>query len=131
MIKRTERGWIGHFICADRCMFRRNTLLESDTDSVIISTVGAMLDLSNKTLDTIGAFGRYYETMVFGTKRVGDYIDTDVSNQREFDSPWSICADSVDELPKGVDNIANEMHETVVDEFIEKLENDSSNPTSE
>ena len=119
MVKITERGWGGHFICSHKCLFRRNTLIEGETDSVVVSTVGAMRD--NEKLDTIGAFGRYYETMVFGAIKDGEYIESDVSDQRDFNSEWSICAESPEELPDDVDNKANEMHEAVVKEFIEKL----------
>ena len=117
MAKITERGWGGHFICADRCLFRRNTLIEGDSGSVVVSTVGAMRSLDEKGLETIGAFGRYYETMAFGAKSYGAYIEADVSDQRSFESEWAICAESADDLPDDVDNKANEMHNAVVAEL--------------
>lgn len=119
MIKTTERGWAGHFICADRCLFKRNTLIEGDHDSVVVSTVGSMRTLKGDAIETIGAFGRYYETMVFGAHEVGGYIDANVSDKREFESDWCICADSVEDLPEDVDNKANDMHDKVVAEFVE------------
>ena len=120
-MKITERGWAGHFICAGRCLFRRNTLIEGKKDSVVVSTVGAMRNLKGDGIESIGAFGRYYETMVFGTVKAGEYIEANVSDERGFDSKWSICADKESDLPNDVDNQANEMHEVVVLEFTQNL----------
>ena len=120
-MKIIERGWAGHFICADRCMFKRNTLIEGHGDSVIVSTVGSMLSEKGGSLEPIGAFGRYYETMVFGAAKVGCYIDADVHDQRNVESKWAICADNFKDLPDNVDNKANEMHEAIVAEFAKKL----------
>ena len=120
MVKITERGWGGHFICVSRCVFRRNTLIEGDNDSVVVSTVGGMK--VNGELETIGAFGRYYETMVFGAKEIDGYIEAYVSDERSLDAEWAICAENPEDLPKNVDNIANDMHEAVVREFVSKLD---------
>jgi len=122
MAKITERGWAGHFICADRCLFRRNTLIEGEKDSVVVSTVGAMQNPDRDGLEEIGASGRYYETMIFGAKLIGVYVDADVSDQRSnFASDWSICADKFEDLQDDVDNKANEMHEAIVAEFANKI----------
>ena len=67
--------------------------------------------------DTIGAGGRYYETMAFGAKKEGPYWDADVGKQINFKSEWAIWADAVDKLPNGSDNIANAMHDAVVREL--------------
>lgn len=120
-VKRTERGWAGHFICSDRCLFRRNTLLECGKLKVVISTVGGMRK-DGGGLDTIGAFGRFYETMAFEAKKDGPYLEIDTGKEISFESEWSICADDYKKLPKDVDNKANEMHEGVVNEISKKME---------
>ena len=120
MVNRTERGWAGHFICADSCEFRRNTLLESGEERIVVSTVGGYR--YNEKLKTIGAGGRYYETMAFEAKKKGPYFDADVSEQLSFENEWAICADSIDELPDDVDNRADEMHEAIVSELTARLE---------
>ena len=112
-VKRTERGWAAHFIMADKCGFRRNTLLESPTDSVIISTVGAMF--INGQPKEIG-LDRHYETMVFKAKMDGPYLDIDVAEEIMFDSPGAI-----NHITPDVDNKANDMHEAVVAEFERKM----------
>lgn len=120
-VKRTERGWGGHFICASRCRFRRNTLLECNGQSVVVSTVGNMRDPLDGSISTVGA-GRYYETMAFVAHKDGAYMEADVQQQLSFDAPWSICAESVEALPEDVDNRADQMHEAVVVELTERLQ---------
>lgn len=113
---RTERGWGGHFICADRCAFRRNTLLECEEIRVVVSTVGKMIDPITKKIETIGAI-YYYETMCFLSEYKKGYWDANVSKQiTELNLPWQVNKISIDS-----DHIANNMHETTVDEITERL----------
>ena len=130
-VKVTERGWAGHFCCADKCKFRRNTLLEYQNKKWIVSTVGAMPQSetiikipelrSENGFETIG-LNRYYETMVFEAKPIknekGDiiYYDANVEKQIGFDSDWAI-----DNCDFEADKQANEMHDKVVEELINKI----------
>lgn len=111
-VTRTERGWAGHFICAHRCNFRRNTLLSYKKIKIVISTVGLM-NFENE-FEMIG-HNRYYETMAFHSN-IEDkrYHDIDVTKQVSFDSKWAIS-----ELD--ADDKANDMHEAVVLEITNKL----------
>ena len=113
-VKRTERGWAGHFCCSARCLFRRNTLLEYKDKKIIVSTVGQM-KLDNGEIDTIG-YNRYYETMVFEANYLDTkYYDIDVTSQIiSFNNNW--CINKID-----ADNEANEMHENVVNEISQML----------
>lgn len=111
-IIRTERGWAGHYCRADKCLFRRNTLLQQGDIRIIVSTVGALFD--NDKIEPIG-LDRYFETMVFKARYVQNkYWDVDVRHQLGFSSPWRISEPDKDDE-------ANNMHERVVDEFIERL----------
>lgn len=122
MIKKTERGWAGHFICADRCRFRRNTLLQ-DTESnieIVVSSVGLMektkTRYDDKTeFETIG-YNRYYETMAFHADPTDQrYHDAEVNREITFESPWAI--NEID-----ADDKANIMHDVVVKEIKGRME---------
>lgn len=115
-VKRTERGWAGHFCCSYDCRFRRNTLLEYNDVGVVVSTVGNMI--RNGVPEEIG-LDRDYETMAFYVdKRTKEYKDADVRKQIFFDSNWQLKNDGDDDF---IDNKANDMHEAVVKELSEKL----------
>ena len=67
----TERGWAGHFICSDRCQFRRNTLIDFGKKKIIVSTVGLLrLERDDKKFETVG-YNRFYETMALEAKKEG------------------------------------------------------------
>lgn len=116
MVKRTERGWAGHFICSDSCKFRRNTLLERGDKALVVSTVGAMF--LNGKLEEVGP-GRHYETLAFWVdKNSGEYKDADVGEEIFFESKCGLKWHE-----GGYPDIeANDMHEDVVAELSEKLE---------
>lgn len=120
-VKRTERGWVGHFILGDKCKFHRNTLLECGNKKWVVSTVGAcMID---GRIETIGA-NRWYETMAFEAKCVDGYWEADCEKEIPFDSECGLYAESWSELNEKypcVDNVANAMHERVVDELSKKI----------
>jgi hypothetical protein len=117
-VTRTERGWPGHLCVANSCMFRRNTLIECGDRRIVVSTVGNYI--YQEKIKTIGHL-RYYETMAFEAVLEGPYWDANVSEEVNFQSPWAIRADSVEELPDDVDNLADEMHEAVVAELMKKI----------
>lgn len=120
-VKITERGWAGHFICANHCRFRRNTLIEYKNKKWVVSTVGAMV-IENEYTE-IG-YKRWYETMAFVGEEKNGYIDAKVSQEIPFDNEWGIFGDTweqVLETSPNIDNTANDMHDTVVKELAQKI----------
>lgn len=122
-IKRTERGWAGHFICGVDCNWRRNTLVEDKRGrGIVISSVGALpiRDRNGNRIDfaPIG-IGRYYETMVFVAKREGLFIEADVSKQRSANNlKWYVS-----EEPNGKTDLeAEEIHEKHVEYVMENFD---------
>jgi hypothetical protein len=118
IVKRTERGWAGHFCAADSCRFKRNTLLECGKTRIVISTVGDYHPAhKNGKVDIIGS-DRYYETMAFNAMRSGVYWDADVGRGVSFNSDWCIS-----EYNNKSDMEANDMHERVVKEISKRISN--------
>ena len=115
-ITREERGWAGHYICADSCRFKRNTLLtNTDTnDRIVVSTVGAYIPKKNK-YEQIGC-DRYFETMVFKAMFDDPYWDADVTQEISFQSKSALNV-----LDKTSDKLANDMHEAAVQEIMQKM----------
>jgi hypothetical protein len=123
-VKRTERGWAGHFCCASDCMFRRNTLLEYGDKKWIVSTVGCQAPYYKKgEIISIGD-RRWYETMAFEAINTDGYLDADVTKEIEFNSEWCICGETWEEVMEKYEHpdlAANDMHEKVVEELMEKI----------
>ena len=121
-VKRTERGWAGHFICAQDCFFRRNTLVELGNVSVVVSTVGLMRRQVNGEYEKPQEIGydRFYETMSFMADD-SVYRDANVSLEiNPIDTKWRISGKEMKEQGDSIDNVANDMHENYVN-VIEKM----------
>lgn len=114
-IKRTERGWPGHFCCAQDCHFRRNTLLAAGGRGFVVSSVGNLRSREDGKVLEIGS-DNYYETLVFRAYWQGSYIDADTTHALPFHSPGTI-----NRLTNESDNEANAMHEAVVEEIIGRI----------
>ena len=132
-VKRTERGWAGHYFCSKDCAFRRNTLLEYKNKKWIVSTVGVQICRYDvlpyyKTGDIIpiGA-KRWYETMAFESL-YDEYDDANVSKEIGFSNEWGIWGETWEEVMEKYnqhpDIAANEMHEKVVEELMEEIKNE-------
>lgn len=118
--KRTELGWPGHFVLADRCRFRRNTLLERGEKRFVVSTVGMMTD-RNRDHAQIG-YERDYETLIFESERRSGYWEAgnQVSLFEDEEAPrWSMLWEDHQS-----DARANEMHEENVAAVIRFLEDE-------
>ena len=113
-VKRTERGWAGHFCLSYRCEYHRNTLLEYNGVKVVVSTVGRLReDMISNTYMKVGC-DRYFETMAFIAKENDKYNDADVTRQVSFDAKWCLPSPYM-ELE------ADTMHEDVVKELSKRL----------
>jgi hypothetical protein len=111
-VNQSEQGWGGHFIGANKCGFRRNTLVMTSDGQrhVIVSTVGLYRNAEG-CIEEIGS-ERNYETMAFEAKFDDPYWHADVSRQIDFKSPWAMkWEDTASDLK------ANEMHDTIVREI--------------
>jgi hypothetical protein len=110
---RIEQGFAGHFIGADRCQYRRNTLVFTTKGKIIVSTVGAMVPYnkdSNKRWEDIG-MGRKFETVVFNAKPCdcgcGEYVTKVEDGELDF-------------APASKPSEATENHDRICDEWEKK-----------
>ena len=118
VVKRTERGWAGHYICSSRCLFRRNTLIECGQVRIVVSTVGLQKSLSEgRDFEPVGC-DHYFETAAFHAEWSGRYWDADVCRQLSLSNLGLPC--QIFELDAA--DLANEMHETVVSELMNRME---------
>ena len=130
-VKRIERGWAGHYICSADCSFRRNTLLEYGDKKWIVSTVGCQVARHEclpyyREGDIIEVgYQRWYETMAFEAKNIDGYLDADVTKPIQFTNDWGIWGEKWSNVLEKYNNLpdlaANDMHEKVVEELMEKI----------
>lgn len=121
-VKRTERGWRGHFVGSHQCLFSRNTLIETEETKYIVSTIGAYYPEGlEKGCSPLGGGSRYYETMIFEAKQNENYWDVDI--EKQFVIPDG-CNWYIDTITYESDKEANDNHDEIVSTVQSMLEND-------
>jgi len=124
-VKVTERGWMGHFPYSGEYYYTRNTLVEGENDSVVVSSIGNYRPRSVTKIEPLEkVVHTYYETVVFGAIAVGEYIEADFRDRRTVKGERQIVTDDPNKLPMDVDNLADKMHDNTVSEFVELLSED-------
>lgn len=108
-MKITERGWPGHFILANRCRFRRNTLIEHKNIAVVVSTVGLCESKEHNGFEKLGG-ERYFETMAFYADKNDRWKDAIIDKQIFFNGKCEITEIDADDR-------ANDMHDAAVKEI--------------
>lgn len=109
-VDRHERGWPGHFVAAQRCLFRRCTELDNGNGRALrVSTVGGYLPGGTKEYHEVGD-DRHFETMVFLLD-----ADGDVSSWIEL-AVWGIGNEP---------DMADALHETAVQKMTAFIESAS------
>jgi len=133
-VKITERGWPAHLCVAERCLFRRNTLLELGEERVVVSTVGAWdttleaetvlrgavkvpsiyVKVGNKYFSQL-RWDAFYETMVFKARKEGVIWEADTGQPLDY-------LDTHGEIGALGDLAANEMREAMVQRVAADME---------
>jgi len=110
------RGWPGHFIMGNRCVFHLNTLIEYMGIRIVVSTVGNLQSnpLKSRKPEEVGA-GRYYETMAFHARFDDGYWDTDTDTSKMISLQGKTA---VTKMTWESDAEAQEMHEVAVQETV-------------
>lgn len=116
LMRRTERGWAGHFVLSDSCRFRRNTLVQYGDTYIVVSTVGALMDSHNEGGYKALGIDRYYETMAFHARYDGYYWDADVDREVHINGETAI-----NHIEPHADSDANDMHERCVQEVLIRM----------
>lgn len=119
----TERGWIGHYCLGDRCLFRRNTLIEHNNEKIVVSSVGNQINIHAKDYPNVVTIeplqqhnGKkmFFETKVFKADD-SPYMDADISQELTYESEPVDCYTILD-----MDWDA--FHDRVVEEMKLKIE---------
>ena len=103
-----EQGWAGHYCLAEKCLFRRNTVVSYGNKHLIVSTVGNCI-LDNK-LHFIRSEEVVYETLVFNAVLNNGYWEPDSGELKSYLLKLSDYGGN-----NTGDILANNMHEKMID----------------
>lgn len=124
-IIRTERGWCGYIKGYQYCLFRRNTLLEYLNKKIVIATLGNFIDPYRWKVMPISN-DVWYETIAGYAINKEGYWDIDGDRRIGIKTPHAIYGsmDYLLEKFKTPDIYANNMHEDVVKEMMDRIVED-------